>query len=101
MDAEALRAARRPAEAPPKPVVVIECDPDLYAEIVGCLQNSIAGKTIFYGDSLGDIVRRHCPDVFEMAVRRGFRFVPNPESAWLEQIPVQIWFDIVREGGMN
>jgi hypothetical protein len=76
---------------------LIQCDPDLYVKICTTLQHAITGKSVLGGDSLADLVQRHCPELYDMAAESGFRFEPNTDPAFLEQSPPQVWFDVVRD----
>lgn len=74
----------------------IECEQDLYIQIATRLQHAITGKNVYYGDSLVDLVNRHCPDLYDTAKAKGFSFVPSPDKEALLQMPMGIWFDVVR-----
>jgi hypothetical protein len=76
---------------------LIQCDKELYIRIATTLQHAITGKSVLAGDSLVDMVDRHCPEIYDMATEAGFRFVPNTDPAFLEQEPPQVWFDVVRK----
>jgi hypothetical protein len=79
---------------PPARVAVMQCGTELYIELCTALQDAITGKPVFCGDSLADLVRRHCPDIYAMARKGGFKFVPSLEPRDLESTPPQIWFDV-------
>lgn len=74
----------------------IQCDKVLYDRIATHLHLSISGKPVFYTDSLTDLVRRHCPDIYEMAAEAGFKFLPSTDPKQLEQRPPDLRFAIVR-----
>lgn len=78
------------------PTPRIHCDDRLYCRIAGDLHNALVGKPVLAGDSLMDLVQRHCPELFEICAANGFKFVPNPEARFLEKRPPDFWFDIVR-----
>ena len=83
-----------------KPVArapLIQCDPDLYVKICTTLQHAITGKSVLAGDSLAELVQRHCPELYDIEADAGFRFEPNTDPAFLEQQPPQVWFDVVRD----
>lgn len=86
-----------------KKVAIIECgkDSDLYIKIISTLQHSLVGKNIFYSDHLGDLVNRHCPELYDIADQAGFRFVPSSDAGELTQKPPQIWFDLIRKTALN
>lgn len=75
---------------------VIECDKELYIKLSTHLQFSITGKPAYYSDSLVDLVRRHCPDIYAMAEEGGFRFIPSSNKDELLQSPIDIRFDVLR-----
>jgi hypothetical protein len=75
---------------------VIECDPELYAEISTKIQCAIVGKPIFLGDSFANLLNRHCVEVQELAKKHGYLIVPNTDKALLESVPPRIAFDIVK-----
>ena len=77
----------------PRPAVV-ECDKELYIKLSTHLQFSITGKPVFYSDSLTDLVRRHCPDIYAMAEDEGFSFSPSDSKDELLQSPPDIRFDV-------
>jgi hypothetical protein len=76
---------------------LVQCDKDLYIKIATTLQHAITGKNVLAGDSLVELIDRHCPGIYDIATEAGFRFVPNPGPEFLEQQPPQVWFDVVRE----
>jgi hypothetical protein len=83
-----------------KPVArapLIQCDPDLYVKICTTLQHAITGKSVLAGDSLAELVQRHCPELYDIAAEAGFRFEPNTDPEFLEQSPPRVWFDVVRD----
>ena len=82
-----------------KKIAVIDCakDSDLYVTILSTLQNKLAGKPIYYSDHLGDLVNRHCPELYTIADDAGFRFVPSDDKGELTQNPPQFWFDVIRK----
>jgi hypothetical protein len=83
-----------------KPVArapLIQCDKELYIKIATTLQHAITGKSVLAGDSLVELVDRHCPEIYDIAAEAGFRFEPNTDPAFLEQSPPQVWFDVVRD----
>lgn len=86
-----------------KKQAVIECDfdSDLYVTIVSTLQHKLAGQAIFYADHLGDLVGRHCPELYDIADKAGFRFVPSSDKHELMQKPPDIRFDIIRKTTLN
>lgn len=78
-------------------VAIIECDPELYTGLCTTLQHAITGKPVYYGDSLKDIVDRHCPVLYELAKDEGFHFVPSSDSGELVvNGQVRVWFDVIR-----
>jgi hypothetical protein len=79
----------------------VDCDGELYGKIAGSIQNALTGQNIFYSDSLVDLIRRHCPDVYDIAQEAGFVFVPSNDKDDLTKQPPEIWFDVVRESGLN
>lgn len=84
-----------------KHVPVIECDKELLGKLSTKLQFAITGKTVFFTDSLVDLVKRHCPEIYDMAKEAGFRFVPSSDSSELEQFPPRIWFDVIRDSSAH
>jgi hypothetical protein len=85
----------------PPPDVIIQCDDKLYGKIAGHVHNALVGKSVLAGDSLISLVERYCPEIYEICAVEGFRFVPNPESDFLERRPPQIYFNIVRPTWAN
>lgn len=49
-----------------------DCPADLKREIDVTLATSLAGKRIHQGETLGDVVKRCCPKIFEAASLLGF-----------------------------
>lgn len=76
--------------------VVIQCDKDLYAQLSSYLHQTISGKPVLRGDALVNIVDRHCPEIYQMALDKGFQFIPSRNTAALEQIPPDLRFNVVR-----
>jgi hypothetical protein len=60
-------------------------------------RNDAAARHHWHGDSLVELVDRHCPEIYDIAAEAGFRFVPNTNPEFLEQQPPQVWFDVVRQ----
>lgn len=88
-----------PAPAP-RPAI-IECDGELYIKISTDLQHAITGKPVFYSDSLVDLVRRHCPQLYDLAKDNGYQFVPSDDTACFMKQPLDIRFDVIRSGEPN
>lgn len=82
--AEAIRVAR------------IECDAALNTKLATHLQFAISGKPVFFTDSLADLIARHCPDIYQLALDKGYRFVPSTNPKDLEAKPPRINFDVIR-----
>lgn len=82
---------------------IIDCgkDSQLYIDIATTLQHSLTGKKIFFSDHLGDLVNRHCPQLYDIADQAGFRFIPSNDKGELLHKPPQFWFDIVRKTALN
>ena len=80
--------------AAPK-VAIIECDKETLIDIATKLQFAITGKKILFSDSMVDIVKRHCPDIYQFAADRGFRFIPSDDKDELVKRPPNICFDIL------
>jgi hypothetical protein len=74
---------------------IIDCDQDLMVEVSIALQESIVGKPIFYSDSLADLVKRHCPHLYDVCEQEGYYFIPSNDKNELMEKPPAIWFDIV------
>lgn len=73
-----------------------ECGPDLYVRIATRLQHAITGQPVFHSDSLVDLVKRHCPDLYAMAKKEGYRFVPSDDKEAFLKTPIDIRFDVIR-----
>lgn len=58
--------------------------------------DKLIGQKIYYSDTMADLVKRHCPQVFEMAEARGFQFVPNGEKEPLMKMPPDLRWEIVK-----
>jgi len=84
-----------------KKVAVIECDGDLLIDISTVVTFALAGKPIFYSDTMADLVDRHCPEVYEMADEAGYRFLPSNDKEELMVTPPEFWFDIIRKTAPN
>jgi hypothetical protein len=69
---------------------IIQCD-----KAVG--NHAITGKTIWYSDNLAYLVKRHCPEIYEIAKEAGFRFLPSKDANELTHKPPHISFDVVRD----
>lgn len=76
--------------------VVIQCDKELYAQLSAYLHQTIAGKEVLRGDALVNIVDRHCPEIYQMALDQGFKFVPSRNTKSLEQRPPDLRFNVER-----
>jgi Arc/MetJ family transcription regulator len=80
---------------------VIQCDDDLYAEVVAHLQCELVGKAIYYADSLRDLVDRNIPELYELCEEHGYKFIPSDDKEELMQTPPDFWFDIIKIGAAN
>lgn len=65
----------------------VECDQALFGRIVGELQGGITGKPVILGDTLIDLVKRHCPHIHTMASENGFRLELDDDPKNLELKP--------------
>lgn len=81
----------------PEKVAIISCDQELYIEISTHLQHSLTGHNIFYSDSLKDLVKRHCPELYDIANEAGYIFIPSDDKEELMANPPEFWFDIVEK----
>lgn len=79
----------------PEKQAIIDCDQDLMVRVAIGLQEAIVGKPIFYSDTLVDLVKRHCPHLYEMCEAEGYYFLPSDSKEELMERPPAIWFDIV------
>lgn len=75
---------------------IVQCDDDLYREVVETLRDALCGEYIYEGDSLTDLVARHCPELYEMCGESGYRFIPSSDPSDLMETPPSLWFDIIR-----
>jgi hypothetical protein len=80
---------------PAAKVAVVECDDDLYIEVATTLQHSITGQPIFYSDTLVDMVKRHCPQLYDICRAEGYSFIPSDSKDELMESPPSVWFDII------
>lgn len=80
---------------------VIECDKELEIKLSMTVQHAITGQTVWYSDSLTDLVNRHCPEVYDIAKEAGFVFIPSSDPSELTYKPPRIWFDVIREPHLN
>jgi hypothetical protein len=81
----------------PQRVPVIQCDKELLMRLSTTLQFAITGKPVWYSDNLADLVKRHCPEIYDIAKEAGFRFIPSTDAADLTYKPPRIWFDVIRD----
>ncbi len=79
---------------------IIQCDRETFTKIATTLQFAIVGKAIFFSDTLADIVRRHCPEIYQIAEEAGYRFIPSDDKDDLMQVPPNIRFDILRNSAV-
>jgi hypothetical protein len=76
-------------------VAVIECDQELFTMVATTLQHSITGQPIFYSDTLSDLVKRHCPHLYDICRSEGYSFIPSDNKDELMENPPSVWFDII------
>ena len=75
---------------------VIECDQELLLDIAMTLQGALVGKPVMYGDKLHDLIKRHCPELYDQVKDEGFILIPSDNKDDLKKVPPQIWFDVIR-----
>jgi hypothetical protein len=66
------RADRRREEAKTRGRIDPACPRELRRDIDVKLASSIGGRSFFAGETLADVVKRECPDIFEIAAHQGF-----------------------------
>lgn len=49
-----------------------DCPPDLVRQVDVTLAAALAGQGIMMADRLGDLVARHCPEIFALTQPHGF-----------------------------
>lgn len=66
------RAERRRELAQRAKRVDPSCPPELIREIDATMAAAIVGKQIRIGETIGDVTKRLCPEIFAAAERQGF-----------------------------
>jgi hypothetical protein len=74
----------------------IECSPELYIRICTTLQHAITGQPAYYSDSLVDLIRRHCPEIHEIAAEERCEIVASGDTKLLACHPPEIRFDVLK-----
>lgn len=79
----------------------IDCPMEVFQDISTALQFRITGQEVRLGDTLVDLVERHCPEVYAKAEALGYRLNLNLEQndEWaLTRSPPEVWIEIVLAG---
>lgn len=74
----------------------LECSPELYIRICTTLQHALTGQPVYYSDSLVDLVRRHCPEIHDIAAEEGCEVVVNDDQKLMTLEPPDIRFDVIK-----
>lgn len=66
------RVERRREEAKARNRIDPSCPREIIREIDVRLASSVAGKKVYLGETIQDLVERECPGIFAIAERAGF-----------------------------
>jgi hypothetical protein len=74
----------------------IECPPEYAQEITSHIVCALVGKPIIFSDTMKDLVRRHCPEVYDMVASAGYTLIPDERKEPLLQKTPEFNWHIVK-----